>query len=58
MDRNYEDDFMKRSHKILSDEDSLMLNAILGGGSLSSGSDLQQEIARLNKNVSVSPDQL
>ena len=58
MDRNDEDDFMKRSHKILSDEDSLMLNAILGGGSLSSGSDLQQEIARLNKNVSVSPDQL
>ena len=58
MDRNYEEDFMKRSHKILSDEDSLMLNAILGGGSLSSGSDLQQEIGRLNKNVSVSPDQL
>ena len=57
MDKNDEDDFMKRSQKILSDEDSLMLNAILCG-SLSSGSDLQQEIARLNKNVSVSPEQL
>jgi len=42
------DDFRPRSRVILTDEDDLMLKAILGGGSeMSSASDLKHELQRM-----------